>query len=272
MSEYPFNLQGRQESFSGSGRKDDETEQSREFSLIQGVVIAEIEHHGYGDFKLRFVPTEGFSEDEATAATIGGGVAAGAATGAAIGSIVPVAGTVLGGLLGGAAGWLAGGAIDDAIAPTIWTPVDDRGKFHTFCIGQVKEDEESALAPGKYRIEVTSKDRWTCRFIQPDLGQSIGPFLDEDDNIDEDSIDAGLYVYGPLESGSKPLLANICHSGRGEFYIAAYSVDGTHLCVVFQDEGQFQVEDHQTEIKPGKEYMLYIFADGAWNLNFTEGY
>ena len=272
MSEYPFNLQGRQESFRGSGRKDDEVEVSQEFIIEQGVVVAKIEHHGYGDFKLRFIPTEGFSEGEAAAATIGGGVAAGAAAGAALGSIVPVAGTILGGLVGGAAGWLAGGAIDDAIAPTIWIPVDDRGKFNTFCIVQVKEDEENALAPGKYRIEVTSKDKWTCCFIQPDVGQSLGSFLDEDNNIDEDSIDAGLYVYGPFESGSKPLLANIRHSGRGEFFIAAYSVDGTHLCLVFQDEGQFQVEDHQTEIKPGKEYMLYILSDGAWNLNFSEGY
>lgn len=256
MSEYPFNLQGRQESFKGTGRKDDEVEVSQEFIIEQGVVIAEIEHHGYGEFKLRFVPAEGFSEGE--------GAAAGAVAGAALGSIVPVAGTMLGGLIGAAAGWLAGDAI--------WTPIDDRGRINTFCIGQVKEGEENALAPGKYRIEVTSKDKWTCRFIQPDLGQSIGPFLDEENDIGQDSIDAGLYVYGPLESGSKPVLANIRHSGRGEFYILAYSVDGTHLCDVFQDEGQFQIEDHQTEIKPGKEYVLYILADGAWNLNFTEGY
>ena len=67
MSEYPFNLKGRQENFKGTGSKDGEPEQSREFILEQGVVIAEIEHHGYGDFKLKFVPTGGFSEGGAAA-------------------------------------------------------------------------------------------------------------------------------------------------------------------------------------------------------------
>lgn len=283
MSEYPFNLKGRQENFKGTGSKDGELEQSREFILEQGVVIAEIEHHGYGDFKLKFVPTGGFSESGAAAASIGGSLATGAAAGAAAGSIIPVAGTIAGALIGGVAGYFAGGkvgeAINDAIAPTVWTPVDYQGEFKTWRIVQVKEneenseDEEGFLASGKYCLEVESKDRWTCRFIQPDLGQSADTFLeDENYDLNEDGADEGLYILGPFKSGSRPVLAHIRHSGRGEFYAAAHSVDGTHQCLIFRQEGQFLVEDQQTEIRPGKEYFFYIIADGEWNIACTGGY
>ena len=122
MSEYPFNLKGRQENFKGTGSKDGEPEQSREFILEQGVVIAEIEHHGYGDFKLKFVPTGGFSEGGAAAASIGGSLATGAAAGAAAGSIIPVAGTIAGALIGGVAGYFVGGKVGEAINDAIRPP------------------------------------------------------------------------------------------------------------------------------------------------------
>ena len=277
MSQYPFNLRGKQEHVHGTGLTNSQIQEgivqrSREFVLTQGVIIADIAHHGYDDFKLQFIPTEGFSEGEATAASLGGAFGAGAASGAALGSIVPGAGTIAGALIGGVVGYFTGNAIGDAIAPTIWTPVDYRGKFDTFRIMRVNEDGENALSPGKYYIEVTSKDRWTCSFIQPDLGQPLGPLAVEDGNLDQASIGAGLYIHGPLESGYRPTLANIYHRGLGEFYAAAYSADGTHQCTVFQETGQFRVEEYQTEIKPGKEYFLYIEADGEWLITFTEGY
>ncbi|MXX14269.1 MAG: hypothetical protein F4Z86_12625 [Gemmatimonadetes bacterium] len=270
MSEYPFNLQGTQERFSGSGRKDGETTKSREFNLTQGVVIAEIKHHGYDNFKLSFIPTEGFSEGAVTAVTYGSSAATGFATGAAIGSFIPFAGTIAGALIGGAAGYFAGTKAGEAIAPTVWTPVDYKGKLDTFAIIGVKEDQENSLPPGKYLLEVETKSRWDCCFIQPTLGQSFGSLTDDDD---ENDVEAGLYVRGPLMSGSRPLRTTIRHMGGGDFFAAAYSVDGTHQCLVYHyEEGQFHIEDHPTEIKPGKEYMLYISAGGAWNLNFTEGY
>ena len=173
MAEYPFTLQGAQRSYDGAGRRDGETYKSPEFELKSGIVIAEIEHHGRGEFQLRFIPAEGFSEGEATAASIGGGLVAGAASGAVIGSVIPVAGTIFGGLIGGAAGWLAGDAIDRAIGPRIWTPVDHEGEFQTWAVARVsdKEGDEDCLLPGKYRMEVKSESRWGCRFIQPALGQ-----------------------------------------------------------------------------------------------------
>ena len=258
MIEYPFNLQGRQESFSDSGHKKSETTKSKEFSLTQGVIIAEIEHHGDGDFKLEFVPAEGFGKGVAIAAEVAGA------------------------MLRGPVGYFVGRKLGNTIT-SIWAPVDSKGKLNTCAISQVKKDfptraiaqakeyKGNFLDPGKYRIEVKSQDRWTCRFIQPDLGQSSLTLKREECDFNADG-DAGVQVLGPLKSGSGPVFARIGHSGRGKFYVAAYSVDGTHQCLVFEEEGQFQIEDHPTEIRPGKEYMLYILADGAWNLNFSEGY
>ena len=144
MAEYPFTLQGAQRSYNGAGRQDGETQKSQEFELTSGIVIVEIEHQGRGEFQLRFVSTEGLSEGEAAAASISGGMVAGAASGAVIGSVVPVAGTILGGLIGGAAGWLAGDAIDGAIGPRIWTPVDYKSELQTWAITRVsgKEGDE----------------------------------------------------------------------------------------------------------------------------------
>ena len=260
MSEYLFNLQGDQGNWNGEGI----VQVSQEFTLTQGVVIAEIEHHGNGNFRLDFI----YGEDNTMESSVGGG-AAGAAAGAAIGNIIlkiPVVGRIAGALIGAAA------ASDDPESqPIVWTPVDCNGKISTFVLAQVNENDENVLRPGKYHIKVTSRDRWTFRFIQPDMGQSFGPLVNEDDSLDQEG-EAGGYVSGPFESGSRPVLANIRHKGRGWFYAVAYSADGTHQCTLYEEEGQFHVEEHQTEIKPGKEYFFDIVADGEWNINFTEGY
>ena len=281
MSEYPFNLQGDQGNWHGNGLTASQIQEglvqvSQEFTLTQGVVIAAIEHHGNGDFRLGFVSNEHFiyGEDNTMESSVGGG-AAGAAAGAAIGSIIPVVGTIAGALIGGGAGIFAGSAASDYTEsqPIVWTPVDYNGKLSTFGLAQVNENDENALPPGRYHIEVTSRDRWTCRFIQPDLGQSLAPLVDEAESLDQEGeVEAGLYVLGPYESGSRPMLANIRHRGRGWFYAVAYSADGTHQCTLFEEEGQFRVEEYQTEIKPGKEYFFYIVADGGWQIAFTEGY
>ena len=269
MSEYPFNLKGQQNSFSRNGNRDGETWKSREFYLRQGIVVAEISHHGHGDFKLRFVPTEGFSEGETTVAVIGSGFAAGAATGAAVGSIIPGAGTVVGGILGGVAGWLAGNTVGDVIGPTIWTPVEEKGQFNTYDIVQVAENSVGALPPGKYRIEVESKAKWECRFIQPDLGQPQFSLTGDDE---EEAIEAGLYVIGPCEPSRRPILADILHKGPGGLYACAFSIDGMHRCEIHYEEGQFFAEQVKTEIRAGKEYMLLVVADNEWNITFREGY
>lgn len=269
MSEYPFNLKGVQRSFSG-GRGD--TYKSSEFYLHQGVVIAEITHHGHGECKMRIVPAEGFSEGEAAAAQIGGGAAAGFATGAVLGSIVPVAGTIVGGVLGGLAGWLAGDQIGDLVSPTIWTLADTTGQFSTFDIEQAAEGREDALPPGKYRLEVDSKSKWECRFIQPDLGQADLPLIGEEDDDDEETVEPGLYIFGPCNPTQRPLLANVVHTGHGDFVALAYSLDGTHRCIIHGEEGQFYKEQIMTEIRPGKEYMFLIAAASEWSITFSEGY
>ena len=142
-----------------------------------------------------------------------------------------------------------------------------------FALELVKEGEENALSPGKYRLEVESEASWTCHFIQPDIGQSVGTLVGEKEDLNEDRIDALVYLAGPVKKeGSRPVLVDIRHSGRGDFFAAAYSVDGTHKCLVFNQAGQFYVEDQPTEIIPSKEYFFYFETDGEWNINFTEGY
>ena len=249
MSEYPFNLRGQQKSFSGRGNKDGETWKSVEFQLRQGIVVAEISHHGQGDFKLRFTQTESYGGDEKVGSIIEVGyIAAGFAMG------------LLEGLLGE----------EERINSIMWKPVETTGRFSTFDIARVSRDGEGALSPGKYRIEVESKAAWECRFIQPDLGQPQIPLTDEDDEVEE--IEPGLYVIGPCDPTRRPILAEILHKGPGELYAFAYSVDGTHSCTIHAEEGQFYVEQVQTEIRTGKEYMFLIGADSEWNITFTEGY
>ena len=264
MNEYPFNLKGQQRSFSGRGNKDGETWKSVEFQLRQGILVTEISHHGRGDFKLNFVATEGLSGGEATATGIGGGAIAGAA----VGSVVPIVGTIAGGLLGAAAGAFFG---EDVIGRAEWTPAETKGQFSTYDIVRVAESSDDALPPGKYRIEVESKARWECRFIQPDLGQPQFSLTDEDE--EEEEIEGGLYIIGPCEPARRPIRANIVHKGLGEFGAFAYSLDGTHWCVIREEQGQFHTIDQvATEIRPGKEYMFLINAEGEWNLTFSEGY
>ena len=276
MSEYPFNLQGEKWASSRNGSTGGETYKGKEFELKPGLVIAEIKHHGSTEFRLRFVPTEGLSEGQATAASLGGSLAAGAATGAAIGSVVPVAGTILGGIVGGAAGWLAGGAIDGAIAPRIWTPVEYEGEVDTLAIARINgnKNAEDSLLPGNYRLEVTSQSRWSCRFIQPNLGQGTESLLGEeaDENEDTELMEPTLLMVGPFKPVRRPLLASIQHNGGGPFVAEAFSVDGTHYCELYRREGQFYIDDHMTDIIPGKEYILYIAAEGKWDLIFREGY
>ena len=267
MNEDPFTLQGTQRTYSGGGRPDGETYTSKEFELKSGLVIAEIEHHGRGEFQLRFVPTEGLSEGKA----IGGGMAAGAATGAVIGSVLPVAGTVLGGVIGGAAGLLAGGAF----GPRIWTPVDEEGELQTWAIMRVSgtENDDDSLPPGKYHIEVESEAKWRCQFVQPALAQGTGSLLGDWDDLDNEGLfEPTLSITGPFKPVRRPLLVCIEHLGGGLFDAEAFSVDGTHYCALYQQEGQFYIEDHETNIIPGKEYVFYIYADGQWRMSFKEGY
>ena len=52
MAEYPFTLQGAKRRYNEAGRRDGETYKSPEFVLTSGIVIAEIEHAGEGDFQI----------------------------------------------------------------------------------------------------------------------------------------------------------------------------------------------------------------------------
>lgn len=260
MDNYLFSLRGAQERFGGYGRSDGETFRSREFDLNPGIVCVDIRHHGYGDFKLEFVTTAG------------GHITT---TGEAITD------TITGWLIGGVhgeranarfAGWFSGGEYLD-VPPTIWTPVDGKGKYDAFGFERVRDGDDEALPPGEWRLEVQSQSRWSCRFIQPALRQStetLAEALSEQRWLSR-QFPAGNRVMGPFWSGARPLLANIRHSGGGAFSFTTVAIDGTHQ-YVYGAEGQFIAEDQQTGILPGKEYLLSVWSNGEWNLAFTEGY
>lgn len=73
-------------------------------------------------------------------------------------------------------------------------------------------------------------------------------------------------------TGNKPVIGKAQHKGRAGFSVYATSVDGTHEVTIFDRKGQFFEEGSRTDLIPGKEYILEIFADGEWNVSFSEGY
>ena len=126
--------------------------------------------------------------------------------------------------------------------------------------------EWSQFRPDKYRLKVEASGPWRCRLIQPALNQSrFGiPYRCEGS--------AGGQVAGPFKVGARPLRLSARHDGGGSFLARLLSLDGTHRCDVVKAEGQTTLEEHSTEAMPGKEYLLLVSADGAWELEFTEGY
>ena len=132
-------------------------------------------------------------------------------------------------------------------------------------VKSVKDGWLEPLKPGEYRLAVEARGAWTCRLIQPSLGQSpiALPYKCEGE---------GAIVAGPFRVGSRPLLVSGLHNGAGEFFVNLVSLDGSDECEVIKEDGQIHLEEHPTEAKPGKEYLLCVNAGGAWELTFTEGY
>ena len=299
-SEYPFSLKGTKESFRGSGRPDAEAEASRVFTLSRGIVIVDVEPKPDG-FVLKIASTEELPSIKnaivgsaislspiggATALSRSGSLSAGMAGGAALGAAGMASGAPSGGV-GSVAKTIVEGAVGvggfarrwaekahDRIKPRFWTPA-------ALDVAVVSSDDKKSisnyqswlsLTEGKYRLEVESERPWRIELIQPDIGQSYGPLVDA---FGADKWESGgaARIVGPYHSNSRPILASIQHRGRGAFAIVALAVDGTHQCrMYYQDEGQFAMEDQQTGIMPGKEYMLYIVADGDWRMKLKEGY
>ena len=126
--------------------------------------------------------------------------------------------------------------------------------------------EWSQFRPDKYRLKVEASGPWRCRLIQPALNQSHSgiPYHCEGP--------AGGRVAGPFKVGVHPLRVRAQHDGGGSFLARLLSLDGTDQCDVVKAEGQTSLEEHPTEAMPGKEYLLFVSADGTWEVEFTEGY
>ncbi len=299
-SEYPFSLKGAKESFRGSGRSDARAESSRVFTLSKGIVIVDVKPKP-DDFVLKMISTEGLPPTKgaivggaillspiggATALSRSGSLSAGMAGGAALGAagmagsapssgVGSVAKTIVEGAIGvgGIARRLAEKA-HDRIKPRFWKPAG-------LDVAMISSDDKNStskyqswlsLREGKYRLEVESEHPWRVDLVQPDIGQSCGPLIDA---FGAEKWESGSVarIVGPYHSNSRPILAGIQHRGKGAFAIVALAVDGTHQCrMYYQDEGQFAIEDQGTGIMPGKEYILYIVADGDWRMELREGY
>lgn len=253
--------------------------QTDEFILERGAVLLEVKHKGSGEFILKIVPTEGWNETEATIATTGASLATSFATGVAIGSIFPGLGTLVrmgigavsGGFLGGKVGDFIGEKIGDEFRFAKW---EHDGELDDYIVTRVcDQDKTSYLWPGKHKLEVKAAGRWSVHLIQPELGQASESIVsDEIEEPFEEFVGEGHYVLPPMIAGNKPVIGKAQHKGRAGFSVYATSVDGIHEVTIFDEEGQFFEEGSRTDLIPGKEYILEIFADGEWNVSFSEGY
>ena len=253
-----FDLKGPLGSFHGQGNSNGEPEKTGKFPLRQGVTIVHITHNGTGNFELRFSSAEVSGGRQTGAAGLGRR----AMTGAAIGGIV-------GGVLGATAGAIAG----RLLGRQDWTTETLTGEVEDYWVIRIDDENRADLKPGEYQLEVLSESGWKCEFLQPNLGQAVGSLVTDDPRETEGQPGKpGTHILPPQASGRRPVRATIQHSGAGEFKVSAFSVDGTDKVEIYTERGQFYIEDMATEIRPGKEYILMVEADGEWDIDFTEGY
>jgi len=120
----------------------------------------------------------------------------------------------------------------------------------------------------EYHLEIASIaiGEWACTILQPELGQSKGTFPHRA------GLRGGAIVTGPFRTGTKPTRARIQHDGSEQFHLQFTSIDATHQTETFIAEAQFQVEDHDTNLQPGKEYVALAYGSGPWEIELTEGY
>ena len=152
-----------------------------------------------------------------------------------------------------------------------WNIADANGPLQAYAVTRVHKKGDRKISPGEYSIEAEAQGEWSCRIIQPDLGQALAALTDA--NIGGDGENEGpSYILGPYTSGDRPIIAEIRHYGIGNLNACAYSLDGTHQCLIYREQGQFYVQDVHTEIRPGKEYLLFVDSPDGWNIAFSEGY
>ena len=144
-----FDLKGSKYTSGGPGVADYRGE---EFTLKLGILVAEVVHRGEGRFRLSFAPSEEFQRSRNQEHRV-------------IGTFARLP------RVGRAAEW----ASNRIVPLREWQPSDTTGPLETFAITRVDSEGDDRIAPGEYRLEVESQGEWSCRFIQPELGQSASP-------------------------------------------------------------------------------------------------
>ena len=269
MPAYPFDLEGASGSYIGHGKDSSQPQLSPAFTLKPGLLVAEVRYSGNQTFKLEFVPTEGVDRAKTASVALRNIRSAGSilATATALAT-----GPLAGGLLTKGTDLLANKASKGTADRLISATAEGRGPIETFRMVRVKDGKKRTLKPGKYRLAVESWSQWECNFIQPSLGQSEKLAGEGEGKSLIGWTEQRRRVLGPMKFGKGPTLAEVRHLGGGTFFAAALSLDGTHQCVIHEQEGQFHIGDIQTRIMPGKEYMFLVAAEGSWNMYFREGY
>ena len=158
-----------------------------------------------------------------------------------------------------------------AVGSGQWIAAESKGPLNAYAVMRVDKKGHQKISPGQYHIDVKSQTQWHCRYIQPDLGQTIAALTETEISGGGENGASGT-VMGPYTSGARPTIANVRHHGIGDFRANAYSLDGTHHCVLYRERGQFYIQNILTGIRPGKEYLLHIDAPGEWSISFSEGY
>ena len=182
-----FDLKGSKYASGGPGGDD---YRGGEFTLKQGIVVAEVTHHGEGRFRLSFAPSEGFQRSRNQEHRV-------------IGTFARLP------RVGRAAEWAS-----NRIVPLgEWQASETTGPLKTIAITRVDVEGDNRITPGEYRLQVESQGEWSCRFIQPELGQSASPL----DQAEMESANQPSTVVGPYTSGGRPVLAGVQHRGAGFF-------------------------------------------------------
>ena len=257
-SNYPFDLLGHSWKFSDSGGEEtwwggQKTWKSEDFILEPGILALQFDHRGTGDFQVKLYLRSGVSGELAEAMSEIGG---------AIGSLVDI----VGGRYGGAqfiGQWL-GGKLGQRLERDEWIREGSNKDriIYMVRVGYGKSDQW--FREGKYRLEVKSESKWSCRFIQPSIDASAKTL-----NRAKVKFGGGASFAGPFRTDGSKSLCALRHDGKGPFAVLGYSLDGKHS-IYLERDGQFVEESADLGLERNRHYMFLVVSGGTGQLDFKK--
>ncbi len=148
---------------------------------------------------------------------------------------------------------------------TLFAGTSFQNRTKAWNIWQVTEGEWRDPHPHtSYHLEVNAAGAWRCNYYQARLGEPKGEFPHRIQ-------DEGGWMYGPFRTGRRTTTLTIEHDQAGPVTVSFYSLDGADLTVLEYD-GQLHLEDEQTGLLPGKEYVMVVDCQGVFRIELNEGY